>query len=76
MSDLITTTADAYEGMAINLAKHPEQLTALKRRLADNRLATPLFDAVSFTRDIEKAYRMMHERHREGLAPDDIFVSS
>ena len=76
MPDLITTTADAYERMAIDLATHPEQLTALKRRLADNRRATPLFDTVSFTRDIENAYSMMHRRHLDGLAREDIVVSS
>jgi predicted O-linked N-acetylglucosamine transferase (SPINDLY family) len=73
--ELVTTTADDFERMAISLAMHPEQLANIKRRVTDNRLTTPLFDTVSFTRVIEKAYRMMRERHLNGLAPDDIFIS-
>ena len=76
MPDLVTPTAQAYESMAIDLAKHPEKLTDVRRRLLDNRSATPLFGTVSFTRDIENAYRTMHRRHLDGLAREDIVVSS
>jgi predicted O-linked N-acetylglucosamine transferase (SPINDLY family) len=74
MPDLITTTAQDYERLAIDLATNPEQLKALKRRLAENRHSTPLFDTASFTRHIEKAYTTMHRRHLDGLARDDIAV--
>ena len=73
--ELVTTTADAFERMAINLASHRKQLASIKRRIAEKRLTTPVFDTVSFTRVIEKAYRMMVERHLNGLAADDIFIS-
>ena len=65
-----------YERLAIDLATHPEHLKDLKRRLAANRHATPLFDTASFTRHIENAYSMMHRRHLDGLAREDIVVSS
>lgn len=74
MPDLITTTAQDYERLAIDLATNPEQLKALKRRLAENRHSTPLFDTASFTRHIEKAYTTMHRRHLDGPARDDIAV--
>ena len=73
--ELVTATADEFERMAINLATHPEQLASIKRRIANKHLTTPVFDTVSFTRTIEKAYSMMVERHLNGLAPDDMFVS-
>ena len=76
MPELVTTTAEAYERTAVDLATHPEHLADIRRRLAANRRATPLFDTASFTRDIENAYRMMHRHHQDGLAREDIVVSS
>ena len=75
LPELITTTPEAYERMAIDLATHPEKLAPIKRKLADNRLATPLFDTKNFTKHIEAAYAAMHERHQAGLAPDHIVVA-
>jgi len=74
LPELITTTLEAYERMAIDLVMHPERLAIIKRKLAENRLTTPLFDTKLFTRHIEAAYRTMYERHQAGLAPDHIDV--
>jgi protein O-GlcNAc transferase len=60
--------------MAIELAAAPEKLAAIKRKLAANRLTTPLFDTRLFTEDIEAAYVAMFDRHRAGLAPDHIEI--
>ena len=74
LPEFITTTADAYEKMALDLATHPEKLALIKRKLADNRLTTPLFDTKHFTQHIEAAYAAMHERYQAGLAPDHIVI--
>ena len=74
LPELVTETPQAYEAMAIELATHPEILAGIKRKLAANRLATPLFDTEGFTRHIEAAYAAMHQRHRAGLAPDHIVI--
>ena len=74
LPELITTTLDAYEQMAIGLATHPEKLVAIKRKVTENRLTTPLFDTKLFTKHIEAAYTTMYERHQAGLAPDHIVV--
>ena len=50
LPELITTTLEAYEQMAIDLATHPEELAAIRHRLAENRLIIPLFDTKLFTR--------------------------
>ena len=49
LPELITTTLEAYEQMAIDLATHPEKLAAIKHTLAKNRLTTPLFDTKLFS---------------------------
>jgi protein O-GlcNAc transferase len=74
LPQLITTTLEAYEQMAIDLATHPEKLAAVKNTLAENRLTTPLFDTKLFTKHIEAAYTMMYERHQAGLAPDHVNI--
>jgi len=74
LPELITTTPDAYEQMAVDLAMHPERLAVIKQKLAINRLTSPLFDTTRFTKHIEAAYTTMYERHQAGLAPDHIVV--
>jgi predicted O-linked N-acetylglucosamine transferase (SPINDLY family) len=71
---LIATTPEAYEQMAIDLATHPEKLAAIKNKLAENRLTTPLFDTELFTKHIEAAYSAMHERYQAELSPDHIVI--
>ena len=56
LPELITTTLEAYEQMAVDLAAYPEKLAAIKHKLAENRLTTPLFDTKLFTKHIEAAY--------------------
>jgi predicted O-linked N-acetylglucosamine transferase (SPINDLY family) len=74
LPELITTTLEAYEQTAIDLATHPEKLAIIKRKLAENRLTTPLFDTKLFTKHIEAAFTAMYERHQAGLPPEHIVV--
>jgi protein O-GlcNAc transferase len=74
LTELITSTPQAYEALAIELATNPEKLANLKRKLATNRLTTSLFDIQMYTRHIEAAYTMMYERYQADLQPDYIYV--
>ena len=74
LPDLITATPQDYERRAIELAHNPQELAAIRRKLAANRATAPLFDTALFTRHIEAAYAAMHQRHRAGLAPANIVV--
>ncbi|MCX7068386.1 MAG: tetratricopeptide repeat protein [Methylococcales bacterium] len=74
LPELVTQSMDDYETLAIQLATHPEQLAAVKQKLADNRLTTPLFNTALFTQYIESAFQMMFDRYRAGLAPDHLYV--
>jgi protein O-GlcNAc transferase len=74
LPELITTTLEDYEHLAIELATHPEKMAIIKSKLAENRFTTPLFDTKLFTNHIEAAYTAMYERHKAGLAPDHIII--
>jgi predicted O-linked N-acetylglucosamine transferase (SPINDLY family) len=76
LPELITQTHDEYEALARELATHPAKLAALREKLAVNRATQPLFDTARFTRDIEKAYIMMHERWQKGLGAGPITVDA
>ena len=74
LPELITSTPQAYEALAIEIAKNPEKLAALKQKLASNRLTTPLFDTPQFTRDLERSYVQIYERYQDDLSPEHLFV--
>jgi predicted O-linked N-acetylglucosamine transferase (SPINDLY family) len=74
LPELVAKTSEEYEQLAIEIAKNPHTLGALKNKLAGNRLATALFDTKRFTGQIEATYAAMHGRYRAGLAPENIFV--
>jgi protein O-GlcNAc transferase len=69
IEELITASAAHYEDLAVDLAAQPERLAALRRQLLQSVAASPLYDSTRFTRDLERLYEAMHERHRRGLPP-------
>ncbi|HEY2247388.1 MAG TPA: tetratricopeptide repeat protein [Bradyrhizobium sp.] len=74
LGELITQSAAAYERLAVALATDPARLAAIRDRLVQNRLTTPLFDTRLFTRHMEAAFVAMHRRHQAGLPPDHIDI--
>ena len=74
LPELITSTPQEYETAAIDLATDPAKLADIKRKLANNRLTTPLFDTQLFAKHIEAAYTAMYERYQADLPPDHIYV--
>jgi protein O-GlcNAc transferase len=70
LHELIVDSHQAYEELAIALASDARRLAALRSRLEEARLDTPLFDTEGFTRLMESAYRTMLDRCRNGLPPD------
>jgi predicted O-linked N-acetylglucosamine transferase (SPINDLY family) len=74
MQELVTRDAAEYEALAIALAQDPGRLQALRARLAEQKVVSPLFDARQFARHLEAAYTAMHSRHVQGLMPDGIRI--
>jgi protein O-GlcNAc transferase len=73
MPELITTSIEEYESMAIKLALNPTQLMRIKNKLKQKIGTTSLFNSRQFTRDLESVYQLIYERYQKGLAPDHIF---
>ena len=75
LPELITNTQEEYEALAIELAMNPIKLAEIKLRLANNRLAAPLFDTPLFTKNLEAGYIKMYERFQADLEPDHIVIT-
>ena len=74
LPELITTSEEEYESLAIELANNPEKYKAIKDKLIHNLPRAPLYDTELFTKNIESAYKVMYERNQEGLGPEHIYV--
>jgi predicted O-linked N-acetylglucosamine transferase (SPINDLY family) len=57
LPELVTETAEAYENLALALARDPARLKMLRDRLAGRN--SPLFDTPRFARDLEGLYEKM-----------------
>jgi protein O-GlcNAc transferase len=75
LSELVTTTDEDYEALALSLASDPDRLSVIREKLADNRLTAPLFDTIQFTRHLEAGYREIRGRYVDGFEPDDIWLN-
>jgi len=74
LPELITTSQEEYEALAIELATNPERLKVIKAKLAKNLPSARLYDTPLFTKHLESAYRIMHDRYHDGLKADHIYV--
>jgi protein O-GlcNAc transferase len=74
MTELITTSWQEYEGLALELARDPDRLAALRTRLRDAKLTSRLFDTDRTRRHLESAYRSMWQRAQQGHSPSGFTV--
>jgi predicted O-linked N-acetylglucosamine transferase (SPINDLY family) len=76
LKELITSTQEEYESLAIELANHPQKLKPIQDRLRANRFTEPLFNTPLFTRHLEAAYTQMYKRYQGNFAPDHILIEA
>jgi predicted O-linked N-acetylglucosamine transferase (SPINDLY family) len=74
--ELVTHSLEDYEALALDLATDPARLQATRRKLADNRPTSPLFDGDRFRRGIEAAYTTMWDIYRRGERPKSFRVDA
>jgi predicted O-linked N-acetylglucosamine transferase (SPINDLY family) len=76
LPELIASTPQQYEDLAVDLATDPPRLARIKQKLADNRLTAPLFDIERYTRHVEAAYAKIYERYQADLPAEHIHIES
>jgi predicted O-linked N-acetylglucosamine transferase (SPINDLY family) len=70
MPELITSSLEEYEELAIALGKDTQRIQALKQKLENNKLTTPLFDSTLFTKNIENLYVNMSQISQSHMDPE------
>ena len=74
LPELITTTQNQYESLAIKLSTNSEEFTIIKSKLLNNLSIAPLYNTQLFTKHLELAYREMHRKYCKGIEPEDIYI--
>ena len=76
LPELVTENSQAFEELALGLARDPAALRAVRQKLARNRMDAALFDTGRFTRHLEAAYATMLETWQSGAAARSFSVPS
>ena len=74
LPEMITSSQEEYESLAIELANNPKKFRIIKEKLADNLPSAPLFDTPRFTKNLESAYKIMFKRYHDKLEADHIYL--
>ena len=74
LPELITSTTEEYETLAVALATDTHRLAQIKARVASHRETYPLFDTGRYCRHLEAAYQTMWERYQSGERPQGFAV--
>ena len=74
MPELITTTREQYESLAIELALDSDKLAGIKNKLINNLPKTALFNCQTFTKNLELAFDEMYQKSQSELKPEHIVV--
>lgn len=74
LGDMICNSEENYEERAVYLGTHPEAMTLLRQRLANQVATAPLFNTARFVAHLESAYRSMWADYVAGIPPRDICV--
>ena len=72
--ELVASTLDEYERLALKLAREPDVLAAVRAKLIANRDTQPMFDTATFAKDLERIYTAMWERQQRGLPPESFAI--
>jgi len=75
LTELITSSLEEYESVAIKLANNPLKLKEIKSKLEDGRTSAPLFNSSMFAKNLESAYLKMYRRFKSNLAPDHLYIN-
>ncbi|MFS4581212.1 tetratricopeptide repeat protein [Phaeobacter sp. C3_T13_0] len=76
MDELLSTTPQAYEKRAIELAEDSDQLMALRSKLRLMQSKAPLFDTARYIKDLERGLDLVFAHHCKGLPPQHFNVPS
>jgi predicted O-linked N-acetylglucosamine transferase (SPINDLY family) len=76
LPELVASSQEQYETLAVELALDPRRLAKIKRALEERRSSALLFDIGRFARHLEAGYLTIYQRHQAGLPPADLHAEA
>ena len=76
LPELIASDQLEYEKLAIDLARNPEKLLVIKKKLALTQLTSPLFNTSLFTKYLEMGFEAVMDRYCKGLPPAHTYIET
>ncbi len=76
LPELVTHDLDEYEALAVKLAREPDLLSGIRRKLQGNLRNAPLFNTDRFRAHVESAYTRMVDLCRRGERPRGFTLES
>jgi predicted O-linked N-acetylglucosamine transferase (SPINDLY family) len=76
LAELIASTPEQYERLAVELAGSPQRMAGIRAKLAGALRTAPLFDTAASARHLEAAYARMYDRYHAALPPEHIRVDA
>jgi protein O-GlcNAc transferase len=74
LPELIVSSLEEYQTLAVRLAHQHEALDEIRQRLIRNRKTAPLFDTPRFVLNLEKAYKQMWDIYLNGEMPRHLAI--
>jgi predicted O-linked N-acetylglucosamine transferase (SPINDLY family) len=74
LNELIVKTREEFIELAVYLGRNKGQLDKYKNYLADSRMNLNLFDSRKYVKNLESAYKLVHQRRLNNLPPENISI--
>jgi hypothetical protein len=74
LPELITSNIDDYEKLAIELGNNPSYLRSIKEKLHNQKKQSVLFDMLTYTKNFEKALKLIYDNYHEGITVNNLNI--
>ena len=75
MHELIATTTERYESLAVEIATNPDKLMAITKKLKQSLPMSQLYNTADFTYNLEQSYSIIYAKYLENDYGDHVYCS-
>ncbi len=72
LNELIVTNIEDYKKLAIKIYNEKGYLDKIKKKIDINKKNSNLFKAEIYTKNIERAYKKIHQNYLDGIKPQNL----
>jgi len=72
LSELVARDRESYENIAVKLGNDSDYRRAIRNRVWEQRINSPLFNVRIYAKDLEDLFLKMFEKFRKGEKPSHI----